>query len=83
MDRDPPPVLQLGDAGPAVELLQKALNAHVLTVDGDFGLATHYAVCAFQASNGLVEDGVVDAATWKALDTERKDLRQGAGRPPP
>ncbi|MDN5931830.1 MAG: CHAP domain-containing protein [Pseudonocardia sp.] len=36
-------------------------------VDGDFGRRTEGAVKAFQASRGLVVDGVIGEVTWKAL----------------
>lgn len=35
--------------------------------DGSFGDGTHNAVCDFQASNGLEDDGVVGADTWGTL----------------
>jgi peptidoglycan hydrolase-like protein with peptidoglycan-binding domain len=63
--------LKQGDSGPAVKVLQKALNAvgtASLTVDGNFGPATTQAVIAFQQANGLTADGVVGPATAKALN---------------
>lgn len=61
--------LRWGDRGSAVELLQDRLNGagFGLVADGDFGKATLDAVKEFQRLNGLVADGVVGAATKKAL----------------
>jgi peptidoglycan hydrolase-like protein with peptidoglycan-binding domain len=41
------------------------------TIDGDFGDRTHGAVVAFQGDQGLTDNGVVDDATWSALDRAR------------
>jgi serine-type D-Ala-D-Ala carboxypeptidase (penicillin-binding protein 5/6) len=64
--------LRSGDSGPAVEGLQRLLNAKVtpspeLDVDGDFGAATQAAVTRFQRANGLSPTGAADPATRKAL----------------
>ena len=64
--------LRVGDTGPAVEGLQRLLNARLtpsleLDVDGDFGEATRGAVTRFQRANGLTPTGVADASTRKAL----------------
>jgi D-alanyl-D-alanine carboxypeptidase (penicillin-binding protein 5/6) len=64
--------LRVGDTGPAVEGLQRSLNARLtpspeLDVDGDFGEATRAAVTRFQRANGLSPTGVADPATRKAL----------------
>ncbi len=56
------PVLQLGSTGPAVRKVQE-----IVMVDGIFGDATKEAVQNFQHDQGLVADGVVGPATWKAL----------------
>ena len=59
----------LGDRGADVRELQQRLNklGEQLGADGIFGPATHAAVVAFQASNGLVPDGVVGRQTWAKL----------------
>jgi len=56
-----------------VRLLQKALNEQDLTsinlkIDGDFGPDTEKAVRNFQAAKELIETGVVDEATRRALE---------------
>lgn len=54
----------------AVEMLQNMLNMYNgagLSVDGYFGALTDNAVRAYQASRGLVDDGIVGPITWGAL----------------
>ena len=58
--------LSLGDSGPAVEELQKALAALGLykgKLDGVFGKDVQAAVTAFEKSKGLKADGVVGPKT--------------------
>lgn len=68
----PHPVLRVRSTGAAVEELQQKLQGAgadpALEVDGVFGAATHKAVRTFQASHGLVVDGVVGRQTWVELD---------------
>lgn len=61
--------LRHGDRSQAVAQLQKALNARgaKLEPDGAFGDETEKAVRAYQASIGLVEDGVAAGKTLAAL----------------
>lgn len=69
------PVLNSGDSGPAVALLQRLLVLYGYTtqlgaqgVDGKFGPATKEAVLQFQRDQNLEKkDGVVGAKTWFAL----------------
>lgn len=64
-----------GDKHAQVKTVQRLLNSlnykgknkKSLTVDGDFGDNTAYAVKAFQKANKLTIDGIVGANTWKAL----------------
>jgi D-alanyl-D-alanine carboxypeptidase len=64
--------LREGDNGPAVEAIQRALNARLdpspnLDVDGDFGAITRDALIRFQRAKGLPATGSVDARTREAL----------------
>ncbi|MGB3692793.1 MAG: peptidoglycan-binding protein [Spirulinaceae cyanobacterium] len=64
------PILREGMQGEAVVKLQKRLIALGLlsgSADGSFGQQTLAAVQAAQASFNLAVDGVVGAATWRAL----------------
>lgn len=63
-------LLKIGSTGPAVQLLQLALNRAgfgTLATDGIYGEATRYAVLRFQAANGLESDGIVGSITHRAL----------------
>ena len=65
------PAMSLGASGQVVESLQRTLNSRIaagLGVDGDFGSATEAAVKKFQSTNNLSATGVVDSATWLALE---------------
>ena len=61
--------IRMGDQGEEVTQLQSALASlgYSVAVDGDFGSATTRAVKAFQESRGLEADGLVGAATYRAL----------------
>lgn len=64
------PTLVQGNTGPAVVNLQGLLKRkgfYTGNVDGIFGPLTRAAVVAFQASAGLVQDGIVGIKTWTAL----------------
>lgn len=68
----PESILKPGDHGPAVEDLQRRLNARLdpspsLDVDGDYGDATRAAVARFQRSQGIEPTGTADARTRRAL----------------
>lgn len=70
---EPPvgPTLARGEQGDAVVALQRRLRDlrfWVGEVDGVYGLLTEQAVFAFQRTNGLAVDGVVDPPTHRALD---------------
>lgn len=62
--------LQIGDTGAAVVALQNALNKFGagLTVDGNFGRATDYALLNFQASHSLVANGIAGPDTMALLE---------------
>lgn len=59
------PVLKVGSKGPEVKHLQVVL---MIEPDGIFGYGTESKVKKFQLAHGLKDDGIVGAATWKALD---------------
>ncbi len=64
--------LKPGDNGPAVEDLQRRLNAELspspsLDIDGAYGDATRAAVSRFQRSQGLEPTGTADALTRRRL----------------
>lgn len=70
-DKPPPrPELAEGDRGKDVAYLQRRLNAHRLTVtiNGLFDHHTRRAVERLQAGAALELTGVVDAATWSAVE---------------
>ncbi len=65
-----PGTLRLGDRNPAVEALQKRLQAlgfYTSTITGIFGTETREAVVQFQQNRQLTPDGIVGTATWTAL----------------
>jgi peptidoglycan hydrolase-like protein with peptidoglycan-binding domain len=63
------PTLVSGNSGEAVRLLQQLLLAAGYFVDFNarFDSFTLQAVRDFQASEGLVVDGIVGPQTWRAL----------------
>ncbi len=66
------PVIRRGSTGSSVSYCQNLLNARIpvqpLWVDGIFGPLTDTRVRQFQASKGLVVDGIVGPMTWAALE---------------
>ena len=75
----PWPVVKIGANAHPIKTLQYLLRArgHSVVVDGVFGTNTENAVKAFQASHGLVTDGIVGPLTWVALVVEVKKGSQG------
>jgi peptidoglycan hydrolase-like protein with peptidoglycan-binding domain len=63
------PNQSLGNRGADVAAIQGLLRVHGILVvaDGVFGTATQDGVTAFQATQGLLPDGVVGDATWLQL----------------
>lgn len=67
--------VEFGDIGASVTVLQTLLNLYgykgangkSLTVDGEFGANTHFAVKDFQAASGLWIDGVAGKDTFNKL----------------
>ena len=65
-------VLKAGSTGASVEALQLALTElgyEPGAADGKFGAATTQAVSAFQAAEGLKEDGIAGPETLAAVNT--------------
>jgi peptidoglycan hydrolase-like protein with peptidoglycan-binding domain len=66
--------LAMGSSGDDVRALQHLLRHfyiyNTVIVDGSFGPATDTAVRDFQATAGLVVDGIVGRNTWKALQAD-------------
>jgi len=63
--------MKLGDTGPEVVALQKALTTlgvATLTADGNYGPATEKAVASFQQAHGLTADGVAGPKTVDAIN---------------
>ena len=63
-------LLKIGSTGPAVQLLQLALNragCGPLNTDGIFGPGTEAALRRFQASRGIPADGVAGNQTHRAI----------------
>ncbi len=58
--------LRTGSSGTAVKVLQQALGG--LAVDGRYSEATAARVVSFQRAAGLKATGVVDRATWDAIE---------------
>jgi peptidoglycan hydrolase-like protein with peptidoglycan-binding domain len=81
------PTLGMGATGADVTRLQRLLVEMKLLdstgIDGSFGAVTDQVVRDFQASAGLVVDGVVGSATWSALpaDPDTPLLASGASGP--
>lgn len=69
-------VLKIGNQGPAVILLQRALvisgYLSKYKIDGKFGSETQKAVKKFQADYHLATDGIVGSCTIAALDKDAK-----------
>jgi len=67
------PVLQHGDRGQSVVVVQQALQAMgfaVSSCDGKFGPETENAVASFQAHAGIPVTGKLDQVTLEALESE-------------
>lgn len=68
-------VLKKGSKGEQVKTVQRLLNSlgykgkngKPLSVDGDFGTNTDYAVRNYQGAENITSDGVVGAKTWEHL----------------
>ena len=63
-------ILRFGSRGPAVQLLQTALNRAgfgPLRTDGSFGAATRGALVRFQEANSLDPDGIAGVQSHRAL----------------
>jgi peptidoglycan hydrolase-like protein with peptidoglycan-binding domain len=68
------PVLKLGSGGPVVRRAKRALNAAMdggLVTHGVFDAAADRAVRGYQRRVGIRASGVVNTATWAALQAGR------------
>lgn len=69
------PVLRSGSKGDEVKTLQRLLkalgykgsNKKALSIDGDFGENTAYALKAYQKAKGLTADGICGKNSWNAI----------------
>lgn len=66
--------VKIGDKGASVKEIQRLLG---ITADGDFGKGTKRAVRNFQASRGLVVDGIVGNNTYAQLIAFTSDISDG------
>lgn len=69
-------ILKLGDKGEKVKELQRKLNKfkYNLTIDGEFGASTDFAVRNFQSKVKVTPDGIAGPETFRLLDsTPAKD----------
>lgn len=71
-------MLRQGDRNDDVRSLQRALRSagYALEVDGLLGRITLECVKSFQATHGLVRDGIVGPKTWAALQTVSADTNE-------
>lgn len=79
------PTLQEGSHGHNVLLLQKKLQAvgyNISSVDGVYGAETERAVAEFQRDNKIRITGIVNNATWRALQKAKK-VKWGIDVPKP
>ncbi|MCW5722853.1 MAG: N-acetylmuramoyl-L-alanine amidase [Devosia sp.] len=78
-------LLKRGSRGAAVralqELINRAVGAPAVKVDGDFGPATELAVKAAQQRLGLVIDGIAGPQTMTALKREAEKPKPGRAEP--
>lgn len=75
------PVIRRGAKGQAVRELQALLRLGNTSGVGEFGPRTEAAVKAYQASRGLLADGIVGLATWTALLTGQPAIKAGDAPP--
>ncbi len=82
------PVIQPGERGTAVAILQERLvrvglmtTAEVATGPGLYGPRTQGAVREYQRSRGLTPDGIVGLQTWTALLTDQPAIAPGEPSP--
>lgn len=77
-------LLERGDEGDAVAQMQRDLRAmgyedeqgNEIVIDGDFGLASEYAVKRLQSCHGLEVDGIYGPLSDAALMAEIKEVQQ-------
>lgn len=70
---------------PAIRFVQHGLNVLIgagLNEDGIEGPETYQAICAFQAHNGLVVDGIAGTGTLAVIDSQLARLAPPPSPPP-
>ena len=72
-------IFELGDVGPGVLALQKALGMGPEGQTGDFGPTTLQKLLEFQEKNGIQQTGKVGPTTWKKLKGEAFEGAPGGG----
>jgi peptidoglycan hydrolase-like protein with peptidoglycan-binding domain len=75
--------IKKGSTGEEVKRAQRILVMIKLLdfrgIDGFFGTKTEQAVLSYQASNGLLEDGIIGPATWASFPADPGTVELSSG----